>query len=200
MNFGLLLLRLVVGGVFVAHGIQKLTTKLDGHGVDGTAQMMHQLQMRPARQNALAAGVAEAGGGAAIALGAATPAAAAGLIATMITAIRKVHAKNGPWNSSGGFEYNAVLIAAVTAITAAGPGSISLDAAFGKRTWGARAALVALALGVAGSTAAIALGRRAAEAEGVTDADADAASDEAADSDTDYASDDDSSTGAPSGA
>jgi putative oxidoreductase len=165
MNFGLLILRLVVGGVFVAHGIQKLTTKLDGHGVDGTAQMMGQLDMKPARPNALAAGLAEAGGGAALALGVATPAAATGLIATMVTAIRKVHAKNGPWASGGGYEYNAVLIAAVTAITAAGPGAISLDAAFGKRAWGAPAGIVALIAGAVGSTTAIMLGRRTADAE-----------------------------------
>ena len=170
MNFGLLVLRFVVGGVFVAHGIQKLTTKLDGHGVEGTAAMMDSLEMKPAKQNALAAGWAETGGGAAIALGAATPVAAVGLIATMITAIRKVHVKNGPWNAAGGFEYNAVLIAAVTAITAAGPGAVSLDAAFGKRTWGARAGILALVLGAAGSTAAVALGRRAGSPSSGTDA------------------------------
>jgi putative oxidoreductase len=33
------------------------------------------------------------------------------LSGTMITAIRRVHAKNGPWNEAGGYEYNAMLIA-----------------------------------------------------------------------------------------
>jgi putative oxidoreductase len=57
--------------------------------------------------------VAEAGGGALLASGLATPIAASALTATMLTAIETVHGKNGPWLSNGGYEYNVVLIAAV---------------------------------------------------------------------------------------
>ena len=54
---------------------------------------------------------------------------AAGLITgTMITAIRKVHAPKGPWVTQGGYEYNAVLIAAMVALTETGPGRPSVDA------------------------------------------------------------------------
>jgi putative oxidoreductase len=38
----------------------------------------------------------------------------------MTVAIDKVHAAKGPWNTEGGYEYNAVLMAAVFAITAEG--------------------------------------------------------------------------------
>ena len=40
--------------------------------------------------------------------GLATPVAASAITATMLTAINRVHLKNGPWVSNGGFEYNAV--------------------------------------------------------------------------------------------
>ena len=35
----------------------------------------------------------------------------------MTTAIRHVHAPKGPWNTNGGWEYNAVLIGATLMIT-----------------------------------------------------------------------------------
>ena len=121
---------------------------------------MESMDMRPGRRNAILAGGTETVGGVALALGIATPVAGAGLIATMLTAIRKVHWKNGVWNGGGGFEYNAVLIAAVTALSDDGPGLLSLDAAFGKRRWGTLGALFALFGGIAGSIAAVELGRR----------------------------------------
>jgi putative oxidoreductase len=40
----------------------------------------------------------------------------------MITAIRRVHAGNGPWATGGGHEYNLALIGALAALTEAGPG------------------------------------------------------------------------------
>jgi putative oxidoreductase len=76
----------------------------------------------------------------------------------MITAIRTVHAPKGPWASEGGYEYNLVLLAAVFAITDAGPGRLSIDAARGRERWGLPWALAQLAAGAAGSAAAIAYG------------------------------------------
>lgn len=163
MSWGRVLVRVVVGGLFVGHGLQKLKGSFGGPGLEGTEKMMEGLEMEPARENALLAGVTETGAGAAIALGAATPLAAAGLIGTMTTAIRKVHAKNGVWNSNGGFEYNAVLIATLTALASEGPGRASIDAAFGKARWGRGAGLFALALGIGSSFAAVEMGRRTAE-------------------------------------
>jgi putative oxidoreductase len=153
MALGTLLLRLTVGGLFVGHGLQKLTGAFEGPGLDGAEGMMKSLEIHPARQNAIAAASAETFGGAALALGLATPAAAAALVATMATAVRKVHLANGVWNSKGGWEYNAVLAAAVAAIASDGPGPVSFDALFGRSKWGFGGALVAIAGGVAGSFA-----------------------------------------------
>ncbi|HYB31569.1 MAG TPA: DoxX family protein [Solirubrobacteraceae bacterium] len=116
MKIGRLLLRLTVGGFFFGHGTQKLFGWFNGHGLDATSQMFEGLGMRPGRRNAVAAGVAEAGGRAALALGLATPLAAGTLTSVMLTAINRVHLKNGPWVTNGGYEYNAVLIAAVLAL------------------------------------------------------------------------------------
>ena len=132
MKIGALLLRLVVGGLFVGHGTQKLFGWFGGHGLDATAQGFEHLGMRPGRPNAIAAGGAEAGGGALLALGLETPFAASVLVATMLTAIQKVHGKNGPWLSNGGYEYNVVLIAAALALVEVGPGPLSLDARLGR--------------------------------------------------------------------
>ncbi|MHC2186160.1 putative oxidoreductase [Rathayibacter agropyri] len=171
MKVGSLILRLAVGGLFVGHGLQKLRGSFGGPGLDGTEQMMTSLELHPAHRNAVAAAVTETAGGAALALGAATPLAAAGLIATMVTAVRKVHWSNGLWNTGGGWEYNGVLVAAVAAIVADGPGTLSFDALIGKRKWGAGWALFALVGGAAASTALIEAGRRAAPVEGVIAAD-----------------------------
>src|SRR5207247_3673648 len=73
---GRLLLRVTVGSIFVEHGTQKLFGWFGGHGPSGTGQFFESLGLRPGRRNAIAAGIAEAGGGALLVLGLATPAAA----------------------------------------------------------------------------------------------------------------------------
>jgi putative oxidoreductase len=120
--------------------------------------MMDKLELRPARRNALAASLAETVGGALVVLGAATPFAAAMLNGIMFTAIRKVHLAKGVWNTGGGYEYNLVLIAALTALVETGPGRPSVD---GERMRGLGWALAALAAGAAGSATSIEIGRRA---------------------------------------
>jgi putative oxidoreductase len=160
MNFGRLFLRTAIGGLLVGHGTQKLFGWFGGHGLDATAGMFGSLGMRPPKAHATAAALAEAGGGAALVLGAATPLASSALIATMVTAIRTVHGKNGPWSTNGGYEYNLVLIAAAVALTETGPGSPSVDDAIGAERRGAAWALIALALGIAGSYGASAVSSR----------------------------------------
>ena len=154
MKIGRLLLRLTVGGFFFGHGTQKLLGWFGGHGVEPTAQMFESLGMRPGRRNAIAAGAAEAAGGAGLALGLATPLAAATLTSVMLTAIHRVHLKNGPWATNGGYEYNVVLIAAALAITEVGPGELSLDHALGNERSGSGWALAAAAIGAAGAIGA----------------------------------------------
>jgi len=153
MKLFLLTVRLVLGALFVGHGTQKLLGWFGGHGLDGTAGFFESLGLRPGRQHAIAAGASEAGGGALLAMGLATPAAAAAITGVMATAIRTVHAPNGPWVSEGGWEYPAVIIATVALITELGPGPVSLDAALDNDLSGAGWALAALAAGAAGSAA-----------------------------------------------
>jgi putative oxidoreductase len=154
MKIGRLLLRLSVGGFFIGHGTQKLFGWFGGYGLDGTAQFFEQLGLRPGRRHATAAGLAEAGGGALLVAGLATPAAASVLTATMLTAISRVHLKSGPWATNGGYEYNVVLIAAVLALAEVGPGELSLDAALGRERKGPLWALAALVAGVIGAVGA----------------------------------------------
>ena len=165
MAFGTLLLRTTVGGLFIGHGLQKLTGAFDGPGLEGATGFMASLGIHPPRQNAIAAASAETFGGAALVLGLATPAAAAALIASMTTAVRKVHLQNGVWNAGGGWEFNAVLAAAAAAIAADGPGPISVDALFHRSHWGIAGGLFAIAAGVAGSYAVTEYSKRAAPSE-----------------------------------
>jgi putative oxidoreductase len=154
MKIGRLILRLVVGGYFVGHGTQKLFGWFGGHGPAGTAQFFESLGLRPGKQHAIAAGTAEAGGGALLVLGAATPLASAALIGTMLTAIKRVHLKNGPWVTDQGYEYNLVLIAAVAALAETGPGSPSIDDARGSTMYGPKWAVLSLLLGALGAAGA----------------------------------------------
>jgi len=161
MKFGRLLARLVIGGMFIGHGTQKWFGWFGGPGIEGTTGMMGKLGLAPARANAHAASASETLGGVAIALGAFTPVAAASLIATMVTAIRTVHLKNGFWSSGGGYEFNLTIIAALLLIVDGGPGPISVDAAFGIEETGTAVALAALALGALGSTVTLAAAKAA---------------------------------------
>jgi putative oxidoreductase len=140
------ILRVLIGGLFVGHGTQKLFGWFGGHGLEGTSGFFEQLGLKPGKRNAVAAGVAEAGGGALLASGIALPLAGAALTGTMTTAIRHAHATKGPWVTNGGWEYNAVLIAATLAVV--------------EEEWGMGWALVAGAAGAAGSFAVTQLGAR----------------------------------------
>jgi putative oxidoreductase len=160
MQAGLALLRTIVGGLFIGHGLQKLTGWFGGHGLKGTGEFFEAIELRPGVVHAAAAGAAEAGGGALLAAGLQTPFGATLLSGTMITAIRKVHLSKGVWASDGGYEYNLVLLAIVFALSDVGPGRLSLDAARGGKRKGLGWALAQLAAAAIGSTVAIELGKR----------------------------------------
>jgi putative oxidoreductase len=163
MNVGRLVARIAIGGLFAGHGTQKLFGWWGGPGIEGASQMMGKLELHPPKRNAVAAGASETAAGVLLALGALTPLAASLVTSTMITAIRKVHGQNGPWNMQKGYEYNLVLIAAAAALVDCGPGAPSVDRALGIEAKGTRWALASLAAGAAGSTLAIEAGRRMAE-------------------------------------
>jgi putative oxidoreductase len=151
MGLGTLAIRGTLGPLFVGHGTQKLFGWFDGHGLDATSAGFESMGLRPGKRHALAAGTAEALGGALLTLGAATPLAASLITGTMVTAIRKVHASNGPWVTSGGWEYNAVVIAAMAWAAEAGPGKPSIDATLFPRLKGPAWTALAIGAGVAGS-------------------------------------------------
>jgi putative oxidoreductase len=165
MMLGRLILRVVIGALFFGHGTQKLFGWFGGHGVEGTAGFFESLGLKPGRRNAVAAGAAEAGGGVLLAAGLLTPVAGAAITGSMVTAIRHVHLTKGPWMTQGGYEYNAVIIAATGALVDDGPGPISLDRAFGIERSGAGWMLAALGAGTAGSFIASEIGKRRAERE-----------------------------------
>ncbi|WP_369199518.1 DoxX family protein [Streptomyces sp. PU-14G] len=153
-DLGLLTLRLGTGGVLFAHGAQKLFGWFSGHGLEGTAQFMESLGYKPGKASALASGLAEAGGGALLGLGLATPAGGAAVVGGMAGAAA-VHAPNGFFNTSGGYELPALYGLVGAGLAVAGPGRISLDHVCGhrlNRTWMVPAALAAAA---AGATAAV---------------------------------------------
>ncbi len=161
MNLARMTARLIIGGLFIGHGTQKLMGWFGGPGLEGTEGMMESLEMHPPKANALAAGLTESVGGTLLAAGLATPLASAALTGTMITAIRKVHWPKGPWNAGGGYEYNLVLIASLLALAESGPGDLSLDSALGIRLSGWQWSVAALGMGAAASSVVVTLGRKA---------------------------------------
>lgn len=148
MKLTRLILRALIGGLFIGHGTQKLFGWFGGHGLEGTGDFFESLGLKPGKRNATVAGIAEAGGGALLAAGVALPLAGAALTGTMTTAIRHVHASKGPWSTDGGWEYNAVLVAATLAV-------VEEERGLG---W----TLAAAVAGVGGSLAATQLAMRAA--------------------------------------
>lgn len=127
LSVGLLIVRVVIGLIFVGHGTQKLFGWFGGYGPKGTGGWMESIGIRPGILMAVIAGLMEAVGGLLFAAGLLTPLAAVMIIATMLVSIVKVHGKNGFWVTAGGIEYNVVLIAISLGIALSGAGAYSLD-------------------------------------------------------------------------
>ncbi|MGB0386738.1 MAG: DoxX family protein [Ardenticatenaceae bacterium] len=125
LNWGLVILRVVVGLVFVAHGFQKVT------GISGTAGFFGSIGIPAAMLMAVIVTFVELVGGIALIVGAGTRIVAVLLAITMLVAILTVHMANGFFVSDGGFEYALTLLGASLFLALAGPGNMSLDAARG---------------------------------------------------------------------
>jgi len=165
MRLAKLATRVLVGGLFVGHGTQKLKGWFGGPGIDGMTAGMEQMGMHPPRRNAYAAALSETVGGGLLALGLFTPLGASMLTGTMLVAIKKAHLANGPWVSDGGWEYNAVLIAAALSF-AEDPGELSLDRLLGTERAGFASALTAAAAGAVAAYATLEAAKSAAPAAG----------------------------------
>jgi putative oxidoreductase len=154
MKIGRLLLRAAIGGFFIGHGTQKLFGWFGGQGLKTQAEQFEGMGLKPGIVHAGAAGAAETLGGAGLLLGYRTPLASASIVSVMLTAINRVHLKNGPWAHKGGYEYNVVLAAAAVSLAESGPGNLSLDALRGKEKSGGLWGIFSLVLGAAGAAAA----------------------------------------------
>lgn len=163
MSIGMLMLRIVVGLLFMGHGAQKLFGWFGGGGQEGTAGYLSTLGYRRPRLMALVGGLTEALGGLLIALGLFTPVGSALIVGMMVSAILVVHLPNGVWNQNGGLELPLVNIMVATAI-AFRPGRYSLDSAFGFGWNGRLFGVLALSVGLLAAVVVTVAMRRAPEA------------------------------------
>lgn len=136
VDLALLALRVAVGAVMLAHGVNHMVE--DGRlDVSGTAAWFDGLGMRPGRLHAWLASATEVGAGALLVVGLATPLASAGVLGTMLVAWIANHRGNGffIFNPGEGWEYVMTLAVTAGAVGTLGPGSWSLDAAVGWQAW-----------------------------------------------------------------
>ena len=151
MEFGLLLIRVVVGLALAAHGAQKLFGLFGGHGIAGTGGFFESLGLRPGKPLAALAGLGETCGGLGLAFGWLTPFASALIVATMLVAIWTVHIDKGFFVSNGGYEYPLVNAAVALGVAFTGPGLISLDWLLQLPLAGTKWGFIALGLGLVGA-------------------------------------------------
>jgi len=132
VDLGLLILRVIVGLLFVGHGAQKLFGWFGGHGIKGTGAWFESIGIRPGTFWATVAGLVEFFGGLLFALGLLGPVGSLAILASMLTAIVKVHWPK-VWVAEGGLEYPLVNGAVAFVVGLLGPGAYSLDAYLGIR-------------------------------------------------------------------
>lgn len=130
-SIGVLIVRLVVGGLLAGHGAQKLFGAFGGQGLDRTAGWLESLRLRPGDTWARLAGSSELGGGILTMLGFLNPLGPIAGIGAMAMAWAKVHMDKPMWVTKGGPELPLTNIAVLSAITIAGPGRLSIDGLLG---------------------------------------------------------------------
>lgn len=126
-GYGITVLRIIVGIIFMAHGSQKLFGMFGGYGLEGTGQYMASLGLNPGYLMALLSGSAEFFGGLALFLGLLVRPAAVVLIVMLVVAILSVHIHNGLFMANNGFEFGLALLGAAIAVLIEGAGRVSLD-------------------------------------------------------------------------
>ncbi|MBI3856210.1 MAG: DoxX family protein [Planctomycetes bacterium] len=121
-DWGLFLLRVTVGGIFVAHGAQKIFV----FGMEGLAGLMAQIGVPFPMLSALAVTAAEFLGGLALVAGLFTRWAAIPIAFSMLVAAVTVHLKAGFFLPNG-VEYVLALFSASVALALTGSGAVSID-------------------------------------------------------------------------
>jgi len=151
LGTGLLLARLILGVLMVAHSGQKLFGWLGGYGIAGTAGYFEQLGFRPGRLFVITASVSEALSGILIALGLFGPVGPALLLMVMIVAAVSVHWKGGLFAGTNGIEVPLLYATGAVALAFTGYGPFSLDAVLGiDHIWTPALKVAALAIGAVG--------------------------------------------------
>ncbi|CAH1208042.1 Putative oxidoreductase MhqP [Paenibacillus plantiphilus] len=126
MDIGLLIVRLVIGLLFIGHGAQKMFGWFGGYGLKGTGGWLESIGVKPGVLMAFMVALFEIVGGLSFALGLWLPVGAALIIITMIGGIVTVHGKNGLWATANGYEYNVVLIAIAVGVALIGAGEYAI--------------------------------------------------------------------------
>jgi putative oxidoreductase len=125
-DLALLVLRVAVGAVFLAHGINHI---IGGGRIAGTGRWFESLGMRPGVLHAWLASITEVVAGALLVVGLLTPVAGAGVVGVMLVAWITNHLRNGFFIFRPGEGWEYVMILTVTGLVLAmlGPGGWSLD-------------------------------------------------------------------------
>lgn len=165
-DYGSLILRLALGLLLAGHGAQKLFGWFGGPGLSGVAGWLGSMGFRPAPLWAFLAGLVEFGGGLLFILGLFNPLGSLGILASMLTAIAKVHWPK-LWLASGGFEYALLISAVVIVLALEGPGRFSLDAVWGTALPGIWSWVALIVVGL-GWVIALRITARAAKPVGAT--------------------------------
>jgi len=121
-------LRVAIGGIFAAHGAQKLFV----YGIDGVAGAFGGMGIPMPGITGPLTGVVELLAGLALVVGLLTRLAGLGLAAIMLGAIGMVHIGAGFW-APNGVEFPLALLAGATTLALAGAGRFSLDAVLASR-------------------------------------------------------------------
>ena len=128
-GWGLTVLRIVVGMVFLVHGLQKLLVM----GFGGVAGFFGSLGVPAPGLFAVLVTLVEVLGGLALIVGLLTRLAAILLALDMLVAILTVHLPNGFFVNNGGYEFPLVLLASCVALAVAGAGEGALDGVLASR-------------------------------------------------------------------